>query len=75
MKSRVDVSALEQNTTFDEVKNLVISSGFSRIPVFKENFDTIVGILYIKDLLPFLNHKEYKWNDLIRPHFSCLKEK
>ena len=69
MKSRVDVSALEQNTTFDEVKNLVISSGFSRIPVFKENFDTIVGILYIKDLLPFLNHKEYKWNDLIRTPF------
>jgi len=69
MKSRVDVSALEQNTTFDNVKNLVISSGYSRIPVFKENFDSVVGILYIKDLLPFLNHKEFKWNNLIRTPF------
>ena len=51
MKSRVDVSALEQNTPFEVVKKLVISSGYSRIPVYRENFDTVIGIIYIKDLL------------------------
>jgi gliding motility-associated protein GldE len=69
MKSRVDVVALEQNTSFEEVKEMVISSGYSRIPVFKENFDTIIGILYIKDLLPFLNQKEFDWSTLLRTPF------
>lgn len=69
MKSRVDVSALEQNTPFEVVKKLVISSGYSRIPVYRENFDTVIGILYIKDLLPFLNHTDFEWSNLIRTPF------
>jgi len=75
MKSRVDVSALERNETFDNVKKLVISSGYSRIPVYKENFDAVVGILYIKDLLPFLNQKDFEWNILIRTPFFVPEEK
>ena len=51
MKSRVDVVAIEEKTPFKEVKELVVSSGYSRIPVYKENFDTILGVLYIKDML------------------------
>ena len=69
MKSRVDVSALEQNTPFEAVKKLVISSGYSRIPVYRENFDTVIGILYIKDLLPFLNQTDFEWSNLIRTPF------
>jgi len=69
MKSRVDIIALDQNTSFKEVKEIVIESGYSRIPIFKENLDTIIGILYIKDLLPFLNHKEFEWSKLIRTPF------
>ena len=69
MKSRVDVDALDQNTSFEEVKKLVISSGYSRIPVYKENFDTVIGILYIKDLLPFLNYKDFDWSNLTRTPF------
>lgn len=69
MKSRVDVSALDQKATFEEVKTLVISSGYSRIPVYRDNFDTVIGILYIKDLLPFLNHKDFDWSNLIRTPF------
>ena len=75
MKSRVDVSALERNETFSKVKDLVISSGYSRIPVYKENFDVVVGILYIKDLLPFLNQKDFEWNSLIRTPFFVPEEK
>ena len=69
MKSRVDVSTLEQNTPFEVVKKLVISCGYSRIPVYRENFDTVIGILYIKDLLPFLNHTDFEWSKLIRTPF------
>ena len=69
MKSRVEVSALEQNTPFEAVKKLVISSGYSRIPVYRENFDTIIGVLYIKDLLPFLNQTDFEWSNLIRTPF------
>jgi len=69
MKSRVEVSALEQNTPFEVVKKLVISSGYSRIPVFRENFDTVIGILYIKDLLPFLDQTDFEWSNLIRTPF------
>ena len=75
MKSRVDVSALEQNTPFEVVKKLVISSGYSRIPVYRENFDTVLGILYIKDLLPFLNHTDFEWSNLIKLRFLFLKAK
>ena len=66
MKSRVDVTAIEQNTDFSEVRKTVISCGYSRIPVFKENFDAILGILYIKDLLPFLEKETFDWVKLIR---------
>lgn len=69
MKSRVDVIALDQNTSFEDVKKVVISCGFSRIPVYKENFDSVLGILYIKDLLPFLKHKKFEWTNLMRTPF------
>ncbi len=67
MKSRIDVLAIEHKTKFREVLQLIISSGFSRIPVYKEQFDTILGILYIKDLIPFLNENdEFDWVELCR---------
>ena len=69
MKSRVDVTAIEQGASIEEVKNVIISSGYSRIPVFKENFDSVLGILYIKDLLPFLNNTNFDWAKLIRTPF------
>ena len=55
MKSRVDVVAIEQKLLFEKVIDLVVDSGFSRIPVYKENFDDVIGILYVKDLIPHLD--------------------
>ena len=67
MKSRVDVLAIEHKTKFKEVLQLVISSGFSRIPVYKVQFDSVLGILYIKDLIPFLDENDdFDWLKLCR---------
>ena len=76
MKSRVDVLAIEQHTVFTEVIKKIVSSGFSRIPVFKEQFDNVLGILYIKDLIPFLNKgDEFEWIKLCRPAYYVPETK
>lgn len=76
MKSRVDVFAIEQDSIFSEVINKIFSSGFSRIPVYKEQFDNIIGILYIKDLIPFLNeNSDFDWISLCRPAYYVPETK
>ncbi len=76
MRSRVDVVAIEYETPFDEVLKIVVESGFSRIPVFKETFDNVEGLLYIKDLLPHLKKdKNFKWQKLLRPAFFVPENK
>ena len=57
MKSRMDIVAIEKSTQFKDVIQIVIRSGFSRIPVYVNNLDDVLGILYIKDLIPFLDKK------------------
>jgi gliding motility-associated protein GldE len=67
MKSRMDVVGIEEQSTMEEVLKLILDSGYSRIPVYRESFDNIIGILYIKDLLPHLNEtKDFNWKLLIR---------
>ena len=75
MKSRVDITAIEYNTSFEKVLQLVINSGYSRIPVYKENFDKIQGILYIKDLLPHLEKKSFRWQSLLRQAYYVPQNK
>ena len=76
MKSRVDVIAIEENLMFKKVIDLVVNSGFSRIPVFKESFDKIQGILYVKDLIPHIEKsKEFKWQSLIRQAYFVPETK
>ncbi|RMD51528.1 MAG: HlyC/CorC family transporter [Ignavibacteria bacterium] len=54
MTPRVDVVALPENSTFEEALKTITESGHSRIPIYEENLDNILGILYAKDLLPYL---------------------
>ena len=76
MKARVDISAFDLEDSFTEIMSLVIQSGFSRIPVYKESVDHIEGILYIKDLLPFLSEgQSFEWQSLIRPAFFVPENK
>ncbi|MCB2207083.1 MAG: gliding motility-associated protein GldE [Bacteroidetes bacterium] len=68
MQSRVNVTAIDQKLNFQEVLKVVVESGFSRIPVYEESFDHVIGVLYIKDLLPHLKStKNMEWLSLIRP--------
>jgi len=71
MSPRMDVVALDYNSTFSEVLEVVQKSGFSRIPVFAGSFDNVKGILYVKDILAHIQKDEkFRWQFLIRkPYF------
>ena len=67
MKPRMDVIAFDKDLTFIELVDKIVASGFSRVPVYNDSLDNILGILYIKDLLPHLTSENFNWNELIRP--------
>ena len=70
MKNRMDIFALNQELPYHEILPLIKENGYSRIPVFKDNVDSITGILYVKDLIPYIEAKTLDWNSLIRaPYF------
>jgi len=75
-KSRVDTISVEISIPFRKLMKTVISSGYSRIPIFSETFDNIKGILYIKDLLPHLKKGDtFRWQTLIRPPYFVPETK
>lgn len=70
MRPRMDVNAIQKNATFNDVLQNIRANRFSRIPVFEESIDSIVGILYIKDILPHINKADFEWTQLLRkPYF------
>ena len=70
MRPRMDIFALNENQSYSEIIPVIIENGYSRIPVFKDNIDSVTGILYVKDLLPYLDRKDFEWNSLLRePYF------
>ena len=75
MKSRIDIISIEESFSFNKIKNIIISSGYSRIPVYKDNFDNVTGVLYIKDLLPHLKKDKFNWKKLIRTPFFVPESK
>lgn len=67
MISRVDVTSLELHDTWEEAMGVILDSGYSRIPVYDTTQDSIKGILYSKDLLPYIGKKDRpEWQSLIR---------
>jgi gliding motility-associated protein GldE len=70
MCSRLDCVTISYDQSFQDVIKMILEAGYSRMPVYQETFDQIVGILYIKDLLPFLNEENFEWQNLVRkPYF------
>lgn len=71
MRSRIEISAIDEEKNAEELLATILESGYSRIPVYRESLDNVIGILYIKDLLPFLNElPTFDWKKVIRkPYF------
>lgn len=75
MVPRMDVFALSKNEKYQDVLNKVVENGYSRIPVYDDTIDTIKGILYAKDLLPYLNETDFNWTKLLRESFYVPENK
>jgi len=75
MRPRIDIFALNKEDKYADIIPEIIKHGFSRIPVYKDNVDTIVGVLYVKDLLPHIDKKEFKWTSLLREPFFVPENK
>ena len=67
MCPRIDMFALSDELTIEEILPTILEQGFSRIPVFQEKKDNIKGILYTKDLLPNLDNPNFVWQDVLKP--------
>ena len=75
MRPRIDIFALDESLKYSAIIPEIIKNGYSRIPVYKDNVDTIVGILYVKDLLPYLDQKQFDWTRLLREPFFVPENK
>ncbi|WP_299250114.1 gliding motility-associated protein GldE [uncultured Lacinutrix sp.] len=75
MRPRLDIFALNIDQKYSEIINEITTNGYSRIPVYKDNVDTIEGILYVKDLLPHVETKEFDWTTLLREPFFVPENK
>ena len=75
MCPRIDIFTLNIEQKYTEIMSEIISNGYSRIPVYEDNIDTIKGILYVKDLLPYIDRKQFDWVSLIREPFFVPENK
>jgi gliding motility-associated protein GldE len=70
MTPRVEVDAIDSESSIKEVFAFILEAGYSRIPVYKDSQDNVIGILYIKDLLPYLDQSEdFDWKIVLRKPF------
>ncbi len=75
MSPRIDVFAIEIEETFAEIYPKIVEKGYSRIPVFKDNIDSVVGVLFVKDLIPYIHTINFDWKTLIREPFFVPENK
>jgi gliding motility-associated protein GldE len=76
MTPRVEVEAIYSELNIKEVLDFILEAGYSRIPVFRDSQDNVIGILYIKDLLPFLDQSEdFDWKVVLRKPFFIPENK
>ena len=75
MRPRIDIFALDESAKYSEIISEIIKNGYSRIPVYKDSIDSVMGILYVKDLLPHLQKKKFDWTTLLRTPFFVPENK
>lgn len=75
MTPRIDIIALSDDLGFKEMLETIVQNGFSRNPVYHENIDEIIGVLYARDLLPHITKSDFNWQNLIRAPFFVPENK
>lgn len=75
MTARTHAKAFDSNLSFEELLVEAANIGYSRIPVYKETFDDVVGVLYMKDLLPYIHRENYNWHKLLHKPFFVPENK
>lgn len=75
MRPRIDIFALNADLKYSEIIPEIIKNGYSRIPIYKETIDNVIGILYVKDLLPYIDRKQFDWTALLRDPFFVPENK
>jgi gliding motility-associated protein GldE len=75
MRPRIDIFAIEHTAKYSDIIPDIIKNGYSRIPVYQDNVDNVIGVLYVKDLLPYLGKKQFEWTTLLREPFFVPENK
>ena len=75
MRPRIDIFGLKSDLSYAEVLQRVTEKGYSRVPVFEDSMDKILGVLFIKDLLPHLDEDDFEWQNLLRAPFFVPENK
>lgn len=67
MCPRMDVVGIDEKSNLEELMKTVVEAGYSRLPVYRDSFDEVMGIIFVKDLLPYLTlGNDFNWKELIR---------
>jgi len=70
MRPRTEMIAFDKEIDFKALLAAIVESGFSRVPIYEETPDRMIGVLYIKDVLPHSDRTEFDWHTLLRdPYF------
>ncbi|MEZ5018147.1 MAG: gliding motility-associated protein GldE [Flavipsychrobacter sp.] len=69
MRTRLDVGGIPNDINFGEVQKMAIELGYSRLPVYQDSLDKIVGVIHTKDFLPHGEDDNFDWHKLIRPAY------
>lgn len=66
MTHRTDMVACNTDSSFEEIKEMFISSRYSRIPIYENDIDNIIGVMYVKDLIEHIGNPKFDWKSLLR---------
>lgn len=76
MKPRPDIEAIEASSNYRELLEMILDSGYSRIPIYEETLDKTIGVIHVKDLLPHMDQAEsFDWKGLMRDPFFVPESK
>lgn len=75
MRPRTETTAYDIKTSYSDLIQGIVRSGYSRIPIIRDSFDEVIGTLYLKDLLPYSNLNSFKWQTLVRSPFYIPENK